>query len=65
MKDRDLRHIHFDILFCGREGETLLHEMRISFLNQLCVMALQYPVYELFDDVAQWLFKVNYDFFNF
>jgi hypothetical protein len=42
----------------GREGEALLHEYRINFLIKLSVLALQYPVYGLFEDTAQWLNKV-------
>ncbi|KAI1721616.1 hypothetical protein Ddc_08076 [Ditylenchus destructor] len=57
-ENRSLRHIHFDVIFCGREGETFLHEIRIGFLIKFSVMALQYPVYSLFEDIAQWLHKV-------
>jgi len=53
------RHFHFEVIFCGREGEAVLHEIRISFLIKLSVMALQYPLYGLFEDIAQWLYKIG------
>jgi len=58
LKDRQLRHLYFDVIFCGREGETQ-HETRIAFLTKFSVMFLQYPVYALFDDIAKWLNKVG------
>uniref|UniRef100_A0A914D3R8 Mediator of RNA polymerase II transcription subunit 24 n=2 Tax=Acrobeloides nanus TaxID=290746 RepID=A0A914D3R8_9BILA len=53
------KYLYFDLIFCGREGEALLHEARISFLVKLCSMALQFPSYSLFDDVAQWLMRIG------
>ncbi|KAF7633984.1 hypothetical protein Mgra_00006612 [Meloidogyne graminicola] len=53
--DPKLRYLHFDIIFCGREGEPLLHEARVHFLIKLCSLATQFPVYGLFDNVAQWV----------
>jgi len=38
---------------------VLLHEVRVSFLIKLAVLALQFPVYELFDDITQWLNKIG------
>lgn len=52
------KYLYFDLIFCGREGEAKLHEARVFFLIQLCSLALQYPAYVLFDDIAQWLSKV-------
>jgi len=54
-----LRYLHFDMIFCGREGEAGLHEARINFLTKLSVLALQFPVYHLFEDIALWLNKVS------
>uniref|UniRef100_A0A1I8B5W3 Uncharacterized protein n=1 Tax=Meloidogyne hapla TaxID=6305 RepID=A0A1I8B5W3_MELHA len=59
--DPKLRYLHFDIIFCGREGEPLLHEARVQFLIKICSLAAQFPVYGLFDHVAQWLGKVTSD----
>ncbi|KAH7697722.1 Protein Y56A3A.31 [Aphelenchoides avenae] len=52
-------YLYFDLIFCGREGEALLHDVRILALSKLCCHALQYPVYALFDDVASWLLKIG------
>uniref|UniRef100_A0A914MK03 Uncharacterized protein n=1 Tax=Meloidogyne incognita TaxID=6306 RepID=A0A914MK03_MELIC len=59
--DPKLRYLHFDIIFCGREGEPLLHEARVQFLIKICSLAAQFPVYGLFDHVGQWLGKVTSD----
>uniref|UniRef100_A0A183CHA3 SP-RING-type domain-containing protein n=1 Tax=Globodera pallida TaxID=36090 RepID=A0A183CHA3_GLOPA len=53
--DPALRYLHFEIIFCGREGEAHLHEARVQFLVKLCSLAAQYPVYGLFEDVAHWV----------
>uniref|UniRef100_A0A914HIR8 Uncharacterized protein n=1 Tax=Globodera rostochiensis TaxID=31243 RepID=A0A914HIR8_GLORO len=59
--DPALRYLHFEIIFCGREGEAHLHEARVQFLVKLCSLAAQYPVYGLFEDVAHWVSKVKSD----
>ena len=59
--DPQLRYLHFDIIFCGREGEALLHEARVQFLVKVCSLATQYPVYDFFEHVVHWLSKVASD----
>lgn len=50
---------YFEVIFLGREGETLLHEARISLLIRLTSYACQYPAYGLLSDIAAWLSKVG------
>lgn len=33
--------------------------LTINFLTKLCILALQYPVYGLFEDISQWLNKMS------
>uniref|UniRef100_A0A0N5A8Z6 Rab-GAP TBC domain-containing protein n=1 Tax=Syphacia muris TaxID=451379 RepID=A0A0N5A8Z6_9BILA len=59
VEPHSFQYANFETIFCGREGETLLHEIRISILQKLCSLALQYPCYSLFILVATWLHKIG------
>jgi hypothetical protein len=56
------RYAYFETIFCGREGESLLHEQRVALLVKLCSLAVQFPCHALLVDVAQWLNKVRSSF---
>uniref|UniRef100_A0A914XRH1 Uncharacterized protein n=1 Tax=Plectus sambesii TaxID=2011161 RepID=A0A914XRH1_9BILA len=53
------RYAFFELIFCGREGETVLHEARIGLLVKLCSLAVQYPCHSLLVDVSLWLNKIG------
>lgn len=55
---RGHQYSYFEAIFCGREGEPLLHETRISLLINLCSLAVQYPCYSVLNHISQWLHKV-------
>jgi hypothetical protein len=57
-KDASKRYEYFDIIFCGREGSGPAHDHRISVLTSLSSLAIQFPCYLLFDDIATWFMKV-------
>uniref|UniRef100_A0A915C1C5 Uncharacterized protein n=1 Tax=Parascaris univalens TaxID=6257 RepID=A0A915C1C5_PARUN len=56
---RGHQYTYFEVIFCGREGEALLHDVRISLLMSLCSLAVQYPCYSLLNHVSQWLHKIG------
>uniref|UniRef100_A0A0M3IKP7 Centromere protein I n=1 Tax=Ascaris lumbricoides TaxID=6252 RepID=A0A0M3IKP7_ASCLU len=56
---RGHQYTYFEVIFCGREGEALLHDVRISLLMNLCSLAVQYPCYSLLNHVSQWLHKIG------
>lgn len=56
---RGHQYSYFEAIFCGREGEPLLHETRISLLINLCSLAVQYPCYSVLNHISQWLHKVK------
>ncbi|VDM39932.1 unnamed protein product [Toxocara canis] len=57
VKPRGHQYSYFEVIFCGREGEALLHDVRIALLMNLCSLAVQYPCYSLLNHVSQWLHK--------
>ncbi|KAI6184773.1 hypothetical protein M3Y97_00632300 [Aphelenchoides bicaudatus] len=59
--DASKRYEYFDVIFCGREGSGAAHEHRISLLVKLCTVAIQFPCYALFDDIATWFMKIRSD----
>ncbi|VDK18000.1 unnamed protein product, partial [Anisakis simplex] len=56
---RGHQYYYFEVIFCGREGEGLLHDIRISVLMNLCSLSIQYPCYSLLNHVSQWLHKIG------
>ncbi|KAM3723730.1 Integrator complex subunit [Dirofilaria immitis] len=56
---RGHQYSYFEAIFCGREGEPLLHETRISLLINLCSLAVQYPCYSVLNHISQWLHKIG------
>ncbi|VDK79389.1 unnamed protein product [Litomosoides sigmodontis] len=56
---RSHQYSYFEAIFCGREGEPLLHETRISLLINLCSLAVQYPCYSVLNHISQWLHKIG------
>ncbi|VDM98690.1 unnamed protein product [Thelazia callipaeda] len=58
-ESRGNQYSYFEAIFCGREGEPILHETRISLLINLCSLAVQYPCYSVLKHIAQWLQKIG------
>ncbi|VDN36962.1 unnamed protein product [Gongylonema pulchrum] len=56
---RNQQYAYFEAIFCGREGETALHDTRISVLINLCSLAVQYPCYSVLNHTSQWLHKIG------
>ncbi|OZC11627.1 hypothetical protein X798_01490 [Onchocerca flexuosa] len=56
---RGHQYSYFEAIFCGREGESFLHEIRITLLINLCSLAVQYPCYSILNHISQWLHKIG------
>uniref|UniRef100_A0A1I8A4Q0 P40 n=1 Tax=Steinernema glaseri TaxID=37863 RepID=A0A1I8A4Q0_9BILA len=54
-----IRYQLFDVIFLGREGESFLHESRMTVLGKLCVYMVQFGPYSFYADIAQWLNRIS------